>query len=282
MRHDKRQPIRRHIFLCEGGERLRSSNLHFLINGTGPNIERTTENVRESQNVIHLVRIVRPACRDDGITADFLDVFRTDLRIRIRHGENDRIGGHGFHHFLGNGTLNGQTKETVSAFHGFSESSFVCFYGEGGFKLIHTLFAALIYDAVAVTHQDVLSLHAEMGDQTCAGKSRRTSAGNGDFHVFHFATSNLAGVDQACRCDDCRAVLVVVKNRYDEIIAQTTLNNEAFRSLDVLQIDTAKGRADIPNCGDKFLDFLGRHFDVNRVNIRKTLEKDRFALHDRL
>ena len=121
-----------------------------------------------------------------------------------------------------------------------------------------------------------------MGDQTCAGKTSRTSAGNSDFNVFHFPTGDLARVDQAGGSDDRRAVLVIVEDRNVEIVTQTAFNDEAFRRLDVLQIDATKSRADIADRGDELLDLFRRDFDVDRIHIRETFEKDRLALHNRL
>ncbi len=61
----------------------------------------------------------------------------------------------------------------------------------------------------------------------------------------HVAAGQMQRVDQAGGGDDRGAVLVVVEDRDVHQLAQALLDDEAFRRLDVLEIDAAEGRAEI-------------------------------------
>ena len=55
------------------------------------------------------------------------------------------------------------------------------------------------------------------------------------------AAGEVHRVDQAGRGDDRRAVLVVMEDRNVHQLAQALLDDEAFRRLDVFEIDAAEG-----------------------------------------
>ena len=44
------------------GNSMNGSHLHLLVDGSGVNVERTTENVREADDIVDLVRVVGAAC----------------------------------------------------------------------------------------------------------------------------------------------------------------------------------------------------------------------------
>ena len=67
-------------------------------------------------------------------------------------------------------------------------------------------------------------------------------------------TSRVRAMSRPVRCsalirpgggDDGGAVLVVVEDRDVHQLAQALLDDEAFRRLDVLEVDAAEGRAEI-------------------------------------
>ena len=166
----------RHVFTCELRKSARTSDFHFFVDRTGTYIERAAEDVREAKYVIDLVRIVRTAGRNNRVAAHFTNFFRADFRIRVRHSEDDRVCRHGLDHVFVDRALNRQAEETVSAFHGFSQCALVRLNREAGLELVHAFLTALVDHAVAVTHQNVLSLHTEMANKTCAGQTRRARA----------------------------------------------------------------------------------------------------------
>ena len=77
-------------------------------------------------------------------------------------------------------------------------------------------------------------------------------------------------------------MLIVVKNRNVEFIAQPAFDDEAFRRLDVFEVYAPEGRTDIADGRDQFFDVLCGHFDVDRIDIGEALEQDGLALHYRL
>ena len=77
-------------------------------------------------------------------------------------------------------------------------------------------------------------------------------------------------------------MLVVVENRDLHARLQPRLHLEAFRRLDVLQIDAAEGRLQRRHHVDDAVDLLGVDLDVEHVDPGEFLEQHRLAFHDRL
>ena len=65
-----------------------------------------------------------------------------------------------------------------------------------------------------------------------------------DACAFERAPGQVESVDEAGGGDDGGAVLVVVKHRHVHALAQTLLDDEALRRLDVLEIDPAPALAE--------------------------------------
>ena len=65
-------------------------------------------------------------------------------------------------------------------------------------------------------------------------------------------------------------------------LAQPALDDEAVRRLDVLEIDTAEGRAEIAHSVDEGVDVLRVDFEVDGIDVGEALEEHRLAFHHRL
>src|SRR5260370_35259651 len=89
-------------------------------------------------------------------------------------------------------------------------------------------------------------------------------------------------VDQAGRRDDGGAVLVVMEDRDVHQLAQALLDDEAFRRLDVLEVDAAEGGAEVAHAIDELVDALGATLDTHSVDVAKGLEQPRLAFNTRL
>ena len=63
---------------------------------------------------------------------------------------------------------------------------------------------------------------------------------------------------------------------------QGFFNVKAFRRLDILQVDAAKGRGDGCHHLDDLIRVMGIHFDIEHINIGELLEQYPFAFHHRL
>ena len=99
---------------------------------------------------------------------------------------------------------------------------------------------------------------------------------------MELAAGEVKRVDQTGRGNDCRAVLVVVEHWNVEELAQPLFDDEAFRRLDVLQIDPAEGRVQKAHAIDELVDVAGVDLEIDRVDIGKAFEQRAFALHDGL
>ncbi|MNN38493.1 hypothetical protein D3C81_1524920 [compost metagenome] len=65
-------------------------------------------------------------------------------------------------------------------------------------------------------------------------------------------------------------------------VLQLGFDLEAFRGLDVLQVDAAPGVADVLDHGDELVRVGGLHFDIEAVDVGEAFEQDGLALHHRL
>ena len=64
-------------------------------------IERAAEDERETEDVVHLVRVVRTTRGHDDIRPGGFGVRIGDFGVRVGHGEDDGILGHGLDHGRG-------------------------------------------------------------------------------------------------------------------------------------------------------------------------------------
>ena len=64
-----------------------------------------------------------------------------------------------------------------------------------------------------------------------------------------------------------------------EVLLQTLLDIEAFRSLDVFKVNTAKSRCDTLYCLTEFYGILLVDFDIEDIDSAVNLEEQTFAFH---
>ncbi len=148
-----------------------------------------------------------------------------------------------------------------------------------GLPLVHVDLAALVGDAMDVDDDGVFLAYAERLDQAQRRQAGGAGAAQHDLDILDLLAGDFQGVDQAGGRDDRRAVLVVVEYRDVGHVLQGRLDDEAFRRLDVFEVDAAEGRGDVLDHRDEFLGVLRRDFDVEAVDVGETLEQDRLALH---
>ena len=280
-------PIRRvhfvgHVFAGEVGEGVGGGDLHGVVDGAGAHVQGPAEDVGEPQHVVDLVGIIGAPGGDDGVRADRLDLGRRDLRLRIGHGEDDRFVGHGFHHRLGHHAPGGKAQEHIRALHGLGQGAGLGVDRVGRLPLVHAFGAAPVDDSLGIAQDRVVRRQAHGFQQLHAGDGGGAGAVDHQACIFQGAAGEVEGVDQAGGDDDGGAVLVVVEDRNVHELADALLDDEAFRGLDVFQVDAAEGRADVPHAVDELVHVLGVHFQVDSVDVGEPLEQDRLAFHHRL
>ena len=109
----------------------------------------------------------------------------------------------------------------------------------------------------------------------------RAGAVHHQLRVAQFAAGEVAGVDQPRRGDDRGAVLVVVEHRNVHQLAQPLLDHEAFRRLDVLQVDAAEADEEAHGV-HHVVDILGVDLEIDAVDVGEALEQRDLAFHHRL
>jgi hypothetical protein len=87
------------------------------------------------------------------------------------------------------------------------------------------------------------------------------------------------GIEQRGQHHDRRAVLVVVEDRDVELRPKATLDLEAPRGGDVLEVDAFEVRSHRPDEGDDLVDVLGVKAQWEGIDAGELLEQHRLALH---
>ena len=125
-------------------------------------------------------------------------------------------------------------------------------------------------------------LEADRFEQFQAGDAGGAGAVADELGVLDLAAGEVERVEQARGRDDRGAVLVVMEHRDVEQFAQPLLDDEALRRLDVLEVDAAPAVAEQLDAIDDLVGVLGRHFEIDGVDVGEALEQHRLAFHHRL
>ena len=149
----------------------------------------------------------------------------------------------------------------------------------GGFPLIHSLGAALVDHPLGIGEDHILMWDAHRFDELDARNRRCTGAVADEFDAFEVAAGDRQRIDEAGGSDDRGAVLIVMEDRNVHELAQAVLYDEAVRRLDVLKIDATECGAEIADRADELIDVARIDLEIDRIDIGKPLEENRFAFH---
>ena len=149
----------------------------------------------------------------------------------------------------------------------------------GRLPLVHAVGAALVDDALGVAEDDVVGREPHRLDEFDAGDAGGPGTVDDEARRRHVAAGDLERVEQAGGGDDRGAVLVVMEHRDVHQFLQALLDDEAFRRLDVLQVDAAEGRAEIAHRIDELVGVLGVDLEIDGIDVGEALEQDRLAFH---
>ena len=108
----------RNRLVGKGCNSAHGSVLHVFVDAGGANVEGSTENVGETDNVVHLVRIVAAARRKNQVATACHGFFVADFGVRVGECENDRLVGHATDHFASQDISLGEADEHICTLHG--------------------------------------------------------------------------------------------------------------------------------------------------------------------
>ena len=226
------------------GDGAHGRDLHRLVDRRGADIERAAEDVGEAQDVVDLVGIVGAPGRDDGVGPHRLRLFRHDLRRRVGQRQDQRIGRHLLDHLRPSARPAADRPRKMSAPAMTSrQGAGVGFLREALLARVHQLVAALVDHADEVGDQDVVATAcpgrpAGPGRPAPRRRRRRPPACTSSiflpttFRPFRMAAPTMIAVP----CWSSWKTGIFIRSR------SFALDIEAFRRLDVFQVDAAEGR----------------------------------------
>ena len=127
----------------------------------------------------------------------------------------------------------------------------------GRLPLVQPVGAGAIDDAFCVAQHDVVLRQAHRLQQLDTGDRGSASAVDNHLDLRERAAGQVQGINQPRCGDDRGAVLVVVKHRDIQQLAQPLLDHKAFGRLDVFEVDAAKGRMQETHAIDELVDIAG-------------------------
>ena len=262
------------------GDRTGRGQLHLLVDRRCAHVESTAEDTGEGEHVVDLVGVVRaPRGHDPHVVADVLGLH---LRGGIGHGEDDRSRGHRADGGRRDGTGRGQSEVDVGAREQLVGRALLA-PGVGALgercALGVEVRTTAVQRSLAVAHDDVRGSLGE--DDVRARHPRRAGARHDDPRVLHALADHAQRVEQRREDDDRGSVLVVVEHRDVELRAQPTLDLEAARRGDVLQVDAAERGRQRADDADDLVDVGRVQAERKRVDPGEFLEQHRLALHHR-
>ena len=156
--------------------------------------------------------------------------------------------------------------------------------GDGEFRFvdIHTLFALMVNYAARIQHEQVLGSHAQRFEKLAGGDGAGARAVNHDFDLAHVLAGDLQRVEQRRAGNDRRAVLIVVENGNIQFFDEPLFNFEAFRRLDIFQVNAAKGGRQRLADLDNFIRAARSDLDIKDIDIGELLKEHALSFHHRL
>ena len=240
------------------------------------------EDEREAQDVVDLVGVVRAPGGDDGVRAHRAREVGGDLRLRVGQRQDERVRPHLAQPFGLQHARRGQPQEHVGARQCLGQGAHLGGLRIAGHVGLHVRIAPGMHHALDVGQRHVLRAQAHRHQQVDAGECRGARAGGHQPHVGQALVLQLEPVGDGGGAHDGGAVLVVVEHRDAHAGTQLALDAEAFRCLDVFQVDGAEGRLQGGHDVDEAVRVGGVDLQVEHVDVGELLEQDPLALHHRL
>ena len=258
---------------------MSSRKLHLFINFRGMHVESAAEDEGEAKHVVHHVGIVGTPSAHNDVGAAGFGVLESDLRIGIRHGNDDGTGSHRAHHILRDHATNRKSEEHVGVDHSLGERAQLGVLRETIFVRIHACGPALANHSLGVAQRDVLPLHAQTNVVLGSGYGRRACAVDDETDFADVLAHHFQSVQQRSSGNNRGAVLVVVEDWDFHGLFQGLFDVETFRGLDVFQVDAAEGGLEQLADLDNFVGIVAVDFNVEHIHPGEAFEQDSLPFH---
>src|ERR1035437_8747007 len=267
------------ILLCQTGKRVGRRELHLVVDSGCTCVECAAEDSREAKNIVHLIRIVRPAGGDNSIGPCSNRIRIGNLRIRVCQGKDKGPRPHSTQHLPSYASCCRKADENIGIHQSLGKRAEWSLSQEPSFVRIEPFLAPFIENSFRITHQNVFGKRTEEDEEPRACDRTRSCAIDNNPGAADLFTCHLQSIQQ-CRTGNNRcAVLIIMEHRNLQSPAQLRLNDEALGCLDVLQIDSAECGLEHLASTDDILWIVGGQLKIKDVDVRETLEEDRLPLH---
>ena len=264
------------------GNPVDAGQFHGVVDLGRADIQRAAKDEGETQHVIDLIGIIRPAGGDDRIGRHRAGIGGADFRRRVGQRKDDRARGHFRHHVGRQYPGAGQAKEQIGPVDHLIQRAQVGGLGIGGFLIGHLVGAAGPDQPGQIAQPDILAEHPQFQQHVQTGDPGSTAAGGHDLDLVKAFPGHMQRVGGGGPDHDGGAVLIVVKHRNRHPLAAQLFHHETVGGLDILQIDRAKGRFQRADDVGQLVGVRLVQFDVETVDVGEFLEQNRLALHHRL
>ena len=190
-------------------------HLHALRDFGSANVESTSEDVWETQNIVDLVRVIGAPSRDDCIIAHFEHLFGKNLRIGVRQREYQWARRHRGDHLTRNHPASGETEEDISSIQRLSQTAISNIARECSLVRIQLacLLARLRQNPLRIAHQEILRRNPKPQIMSRTGDRRSTGSRNHHFDLRNLLLDHLQGIQQRRTRDYRSSMLIIVHHR---------------------------------------------------------------------
>ena len=219
--------------LRELGNRMHRSHFHFRCDGGCACVECAAKNIRKTQNVVDLIRVIGATGGHDGVVTHFQHFFGQDFRCGVGQRQYQRTCGHDFDHLGFEHATSGQAQEHIRVGDHVAQSAGRGFLHKLDLVFVHQFGAALIHHTHQVGDPNISARHAQFHQhaQTSQGGCTRARGHELDFgNVF---TNHFQAIQNGRTHHDGGAVLIVMEHRNLHALAQFALDIKTIRRFDV-------------------------------------------------
>ena len=259
---------------------MRRRQLHLVVHEPRADVQEPAEESGEAEHVVDLVGIVgAPGGHHAHMT---LGLFWLDLRHGIRHGKHDAVARHPLDVAEGEDPGDGEPDEDVGILECLRHLALdVLWIGRLADPRLHEVHAhrSPTMNGAMLIHADDLpdtQGHEHLDD----GRARRAHPAHGHLEPSRVLPDDLQRVEERRHHHHRGAVLIVVKDRDVQFLAEARLDLEAARGGDVLEVDAPEGGSDQLHGLDDLVGILGVQANGEGVHAGQLLEEHGLALHD--